>query len=132
MFSSQTISNCDLEVKTYYQWPSQSSELLCMEIPFSNKTCERRLLAEKLNQNTRRSFNMKANQKMENLISHKKYEMLENKKIMRGNTVSINYLWANPVLKSCYFPSGKGSVRHWSLCQGDNPKLFRLIALVSL
>lgn len=65
MFSSQTISNCDLEVKTYYQWPGQSSELLCMEIPFSNKTSERRLLAEKLNQNTRRFFNMKANQKME-------------------------------------------------------------------
>lgn len=107
MFSLQTISNCDLEVKTYYQWPGQSSKVLCMEIPFSNKTSERRLLAEKLNQNTRRSFNMKANQKMENVFYHEKNGMLENKRVMRGNIVTINYLWANPVLKSCYLPSGK-------------------------
>lgn len=50
--------------------------------------------------------------------------MLENKRVMRGNIVTINYLWANPVLKSCYLPSGKCSVRHWLLCQADNPKLF--------
>lgn len=50
--------------------------------------------------------------------------MLENKRVMRENIVTINYLWANPVLKSCYLPSGKCSVRHWPLCQADNPKLF--------